>query len=70
MALPGFQWLKRNLRSTDEVSGGYQAKMGHPVMGGAGFAMSVVYVGAWLLAIIPLCIWQAGRALVRSARSS
>lgn len=70
MALPGFPWLKRNLRWTDEVSGGYQTKMAHPVAGGAGFLMDVVLVFPWLGALIPLSAWQVGRAFARAARRS
>ena len=61
MGAPGFAWLKEKLRQTDEISGGYPGHMGHPVAGGAGFAMSAVYVLAWLLALIPLCLWRLGR---------
>lgn len=61
MDVPGLDWLKDKLSRTDEISGGYQAKMGHPVARGAGFAMSAVYVLAWLVALIPLCLWRLGR---------
>lgn len=61
MAVPGLDWLRARLDATDAVSGGYQAEMGHPVMGAAGFAMRAVFVVAWVLALGPLCMWSAGR---------
>ncbi len=36
MAVPGLDWLRARLDTADAVSGGYQADMGHPVMGAAG----------------------------------
>ena len=65
MALPGLDWLRARLDTTDAVSGGYQADMGHPVMGAAGFAMRALLILAWLLALIPLCLWSVGRSAWR-----
>jgi hypothetical protein len=78
VALPGFEWLRRQLAGTDAVSGGWQAKMKHPLIGGAAFAMAVVWVLMWLLALAPLCLcswafaacpWQTSRARLRALRS-
>lgn len=61
MAVPGLDWLRARLDTADAVSGGYQAEMGHPVMGAAGFAMRAVFVLAWLLAMVPLLAWAGLR---------
>lgn len=63
MALPGYGWLRGRLAGTETVSGGWEAKMHHPVMGGAGFAMSVMWVLIWLVTLIPLCLWAGVRRL-------
>jgi hypothetical protein len=65
VAPPGFEWLRRQLAGTGTVSGGWEAKMKHPVVGGAGFAMSVMFVLLWFLALVPLCLWAVGRAIGR-----
>lgn len=70
MKLPGIDWLRRNLAGVDVVSGGYHAKMGHPVEGGAGFQMSACFVVMWLVALVPLSVVAISRWLVRKARRS
>ncbi len=63
MALPGWEWTRRQLGSVESETGGIDAKMRHPVMAGAGFAFQTVLIAAWLVALIPLLLWQlAGRA--------
>lgn len=69
MAVPGLDWLRDRLDTTDAISGGYQAEMGHPVMGAAAFAMRAVFILAWLLALIPLCLWSAARWAFRNRKS-
>ena len=62
MSLPGYAWLRSKLAAMETISGGWEAKMHHPVVAGAGFAMSATLVLAWLLALVPLCLWAGGRA--------
>lgn len=69
MSLPGTTWLKRQLSSVDDLSGGYQRKMGSPVVSGAGFAASVVPVVAWALMLVPLLLVALARSLARRVRS-
>lgn len=54
MAVPGRAWLNDQLNRTDSASGGYQAEMGHPVMGAPGVGDAGCFVVAWLLALVPL----------------
>lgn len=69
MNLPGLPWLRQRLNTTDAVSGGYEAKIGHPMTGGPGFFMSLVFIGAWLVALIPLTCWAIlGRIRTRRSR--
>ncbi len=65
MTLPGFDWLQRQLAGVDEVAGGYQNKMGNPMVGGAGSSMSCLYVIMWLLALVPMLLWVGARAVLR-----
>ncbi|MGE3075257.1 MAG: hypothetical protein AB7N24_15990 [Dehalococcoidia bacterium] len=58
MALPGLVWLRDRLNTGDAVSGGYQARVGHPMTAGPGCFMSLVFVLAWLIALIPLTLWS------------
>ena len=58
MSLPGLPWLREKLAATDAVGGGYQAKMGQPVQGGAAFQMTVIFVFAWLLALPVMLAWN------------
>jgi len=60
--------MRERLDTTDAVAGGYQASMGHPGMGAAGFARRAIYVVAWLLALLPLCLWSAGRWAFRDRK--
>ena len=69
MSLPGTTWLRRQLSGVDDVAGGYQRKMGSPVLAGAGFAMSVVLILAWALMLVPLLLAAFARFLVRRVRS-
>ena len=69
MSLPGTTWLRRQLSGVDDVAGGYQRKMGSPVLAGAGFAMSVVLILAWALMLVPLSLVALARFLVRRVRS-
>lgn len=61
MSVPGLAWLNDRLNTTDQVSGGYRSEMANPVIAGAAFGMRLVFILAWLLALIPLCLWSAGR---------
>ena len=68
MALPAFEWLRRQLGGVDQVSGGWKAKTKHPVMAGSGFLMSALFVAMWLLALVPLGLWAGGKRLRQRAR--
>ena len=69
MRLPGTRWLRRQLSVVDDISGGYQRKMGSPVMSGAGLAASGVLVAAWALMLVPLLLAALARFLVERVRS-
>lgn len=69
MTLPGLPWLRDRLNTTDNVSGGYQAKIGHPMTAGPGLFMSAVFIAGWLVALVPLTLWSIPR-WIRSRRGS
>ena len=61
MSVPGLDWLNGRFNTTDQVSGGYRSEMANPVTAGAAFGMRLVFILAWLLALLPLCLWSTGR---------
>jgi hypothetical protein len=68
LTLPGYPWLRRQLSGVDDAAGGYQNKMGNPMTGGAGFAMSAILVITWFLMLLPLSAWALGSYLAARLR--
>ena len=63
MNLPGTAWLQDRLDTAQAVGGGYERNMGSPVLAGAAFAMSALFVAVWLLALAPMLVWRSMQRL-------
>ena len=61
---PAWDWLKDNLGRIRDLAGGQDSPIAQPVVGGAAFAMMAVLVLVWLIALLPLTVWQLCRSLV------
>jgi hypothetical protein len=62
MSLPGGAWLRDRLDTAQAIGGGYERNMGSPMQAGAAFAMSLVFMAAWLIALGPMLVWRAVRS--------
>ena len=58
MKLPGTAWLQERLDTAQAVGGGYERNMGSPILAGAAFAMSVLFVVVWMVALAPMLLWR------------
>lgn len=62
----GTVWLRNRLDTAQAVGGGYERNMGSPMLAGAAFAMSAVFVAAWFLALGPMLIWDGVQRVRRT----
>jgi hypothetical protein len=49
VSLPGTVWLRDRVETAQAFGGGNQRNMGSPMLSGAAFAMSAVFVAAWVV---------------------
>ena len=63
MSLPGTVWLRDRVETAQAFGGGNQRNMGSPMLSGAAFAMSAVFVAAWVVAFGPMLVWAGVRRL-------
>jgi hypothetical protein len=64
--MPGTAWLQDRL-DTAQAVGGYERNMGSPMLSGAAFAMSAVFVAAWVVALAPMLVCAGVRRLGRGS---
>jgi hypothetical protein len=65
--MPGTAWLQDRLVTAQAVGGGYERNMGSPMLSGAAFAISAVFVVAWVVALAPMLVWAGVRRLGRGS---
>ncbi len=57
--MPGFYWLREKLSQLWDVSGRPEDSQARPLIMGGAVVYSLVLIAAWLVALIPMVLWQA-----------
>jgi hypothetical protein len=58
-----------NLARIRDLVGGQDHPIAQPIIGGAALTMAAFLIAIWLLALVPLTLWQVRRSLLRRTQS-